>query len=340
MKKKILITGGSGFIGSYLVKELLKGDFKVVNFDLETYASNPFSLSEITKNKNYKHKKGDLGNIRLLKKVFEDFIPDRVIHLAAETHVDKSILSPYPFIGTNIIGTFNLLEVSRNYFSSLSVSRKKDFKLIHVSTDEVFGDLKKDDKPFDSNSKYNPSSPYSASKASSDHLVRAWTRTYSLPTIITNCTNNYGPFQHFEKLIPQTIFKALKKDKIPIYGLGNQIRDWIYVGDHVDALIKIMNYGKINSTYLIGAQNEIKNLEIVKMVCDILDKALMVKGFQHQSLIKFVNDRPGHDKRYAIKPNKLVNDLGWVPKFSLKKGLIKTVNWYISNQDKWMFINK
>ncbi len=335
MSMKYLITGGSGFIGSALIKTLInKYESSVVNIDKLTYAANKKSLLEYRNNNNYKFYQIDICNFKDLSKVMEIERPDKIIHLAAESHVDRSITSANEFIKTNIVGTYNLLEVSRSYFKSLRGSRKKNFTFHHVSTDEVFGDLDENEPGFNELTSYKPSSPYSASKASSDHLVRAWYRTYDLPIYITNCSNNYGPYQHSEKLIPTIIKKLINLEKVPIYGSGNQIRDWLYVYDHADALVKVSNSGNIGETYNIGGNSEKTNLEVVKEIWDILKNDHNHSCTNNRSLsdaIEHVVDRPGHDIRYAIDATKILKVLQWKPNETFQSGLRKTLDWYIQN---------
>ncbi len=333
---RILVTGGLGFIGSSVIRNLIKKeDIKVLNLDNQTYAANTKALKNLEKNSNYIFYKGDIANKKLIEEIFFTFKPQFVMNLAAETHVDRSISNPQKFIETNINGTFNLLEGSRKYLKRCSKEIKYNFRFQHISTDEVFGSLGKKGL-FKEDTRYNPSSPYSASKAASDHLVRAWNHTYKIPTIITNCSNNFGPYQYPEKLIPLTILNALKGKPIPIYGDGNQIRDWLYVEDHAEALYQILLKGKIGETYNVGGNNEKTNIEIVEKICEILNSKIEEKPLGINSffeLIKFVPDRPGHDFRYGIDATKLKMELGWVPITNLELGLKKTIDWYIDNQD-------
>jgi dTDP-glucose 4,6-dehydratase len=334
--KTILVTGGAGFIGSALVRHIInETQHSVVNVDKLTYSGNLESLEGIEKSKNYIFKKIDICDENELQGVFTKNQPDIVMHLAAESHVDRSIDGPSDFIQTNIIGTFNLLEQSKNYWQSLKGIKKESFRFLHVSTDEVYGDLGGTSDFFSEDTAYDPSSPYSASKASSDHLVRAWYRTYGLPVLITNCSNNYGPCQFPEKLIPHVILNALEGKSLPIYGDGKQIRDWLYVDDHVIALMNVALNAKVGETYNIGGNNEIQNIEVVRKVCDILDKLVPSKlnGISSfNELITYVKDRPGHDLRYAINPNKIIKDLNWGPLEDFDSGIRKTVEWYLDNK--------
>jgi len=308
--------------------------YSIVNVDKLSYSGNLQSLESIEKDNNYIFEQVDICDEKELFRVFKITQPDIVIHLAAESHVDRSIDGPSEFIQTNIVGTFTLLEQSKNYWQSLEGDKKENFRFLHVSTDEVYGDLPEKTSFFTEKSNYSPSSPYSASKASSDHLVRAWYRTYGLPVLITHCSNNYGPCQFPEKLIPHIILNALAGKNLPIYGDGKQIRDWLYVGDHVDALMKVALNAKVGQTYNIGGNNEIQNIEVVRKICSILDKLVPSKlnGLNSFSdLIAYVKDRPGHDVRYAINANKINKDLGWEPQESFESGIQKTVEWYLNN---------
>ena len=334
--KTILVTGGAGFIGSALIKHIIDNtEHSVVNVDKLTYSGNLESLVTIEKSKNYIFEQVDICNEGELQRVFQENRPDLIIHLAAESHVDRSIDGPSEFIQTNIVGTFNLLEQSKNYWQSLKNNKKENFRFLHVSTDEVYGDLDESTDFFSEDTSYDPSSPYSASKASSDHLVRAWYRTYGLPVLITNCSNNYGPYQFPEKLIPHTILNALEGKNLPIYGDGKQIRDWLYVDDHVLALMNVALNANIGETYNIGGNNEIENIDVVRKVCSILDKLVPNKlnGISSfNELISYVKDRPGHDVRYAINANKIIKDLNWQPQEDFNSGIQKTVEWYLDNK--------
>ena len=336
-KKTILVTGGAGFIGSALIRHIIKNTYhSVVNIDKLSYSGNLQSLESIESNKDYIFEQVDICDEKELNRIFKKNKPDIVMHLAAESHVDRSIDGPGDFIKTNIVGTFTLLEQSKNYWQSLEGDKKNNFRFLHVSTDEVYGDLEGTTDFFSEETSYDPSSPYSATKASSDHLVRAWHRTYGLPVLITNCSNNYGPCQFPEKLIPHVILNALEGKNLPIYGDGRQIRDWLYVDDHVLALMSVALDGNVGETYNIGGSNEIQNIEVVKKICNILDKLISNKlnGMASFSeLITYVKDRPGHDVRYAINANKINRDLGWKPKESFESGILKTVQWYLTNND-------
>tara|TARA_B100000242_G_C43047960_1_gene489275 strand:+ start:1053 stop:2117 length:1065 start_codon:yes stop_codon:yes gene_type:complete len=341
---KILITGGAGFIGSALVRHIInKSNDQVLCIDKLTYAGNLKNLESIFKNDRFNFEKIDICDQKMLTKAFFKYKPHAVMHLAAESHVDKSITGPGNFISTNIVGTYNLLEVSRMYFESIkNPAAKKQFKFHHISTDEVYGDLGESDPPFDENSPYKPSSPYSASKASSDHLVRSWHRTYGLPVIVSNCTNNYGPFHYPEKLIPQTILNAVMGKNIPIYGDGTQIRDWLFVEDHAEALFTLVKKGIVGKTYNIGADNEIKNIDVVKNICKKLDKIYPIsvnpniknkklKIDSYEKLIKFVKDRPGHDLRYALDSSEIKKEFKWKPQRGFEENIEKTIRWYLDN---------
>ncbi|WP_318480517.1 dTDP-glucose 4,6-dehydratase [Photobacterium leiognathi] len=332
---KILITGGAGFIGSAVIRHLIQNTpHQVMNIDKLTYAGNLASLASVNNDERYCFERVDITDRIEVERVFSQYQPDAVMHLAAESHVDRSIDGPAAFIETNVIGTYVLLDVARHYFSALSDSRRQQFRFIHVSTDEVYGDLSPQAKPFTETSPYQPSSPYSASKASSDHLVRAWHRTYGLPVIVTNCSNNYGAYQYPEKLIPVVILNALAGKTLPIYGNGQQVRDWLYVDDHAKALVAVIEKGKIGETYNIGGNNEQTNMAVVHAICDVLEilvpnKPQGVKAYR--DLIAHVDDRPGHDKRYAIDTTKIEQELGWTPQESFESGLRKTVEWYLAH---------
>lgn len=331
---KILITGGAGFIGSAVVRLSLKLGHHVVNLDALTYAACVENLVSAQGHPNYTFEHGDIRNRKLLTTVFEKHAPDAVMHLAAESHVDRSIDGPIDFIETNVNGTFTILEVTRKYWQSRSKPEK--FRFHHISTDEVFGSLP--DNPsllFTEETAYNPRSPYSASKASSDHLVRAWYETYELPVILTNCSNNYGPYQFPEKLIPIVIINALAGKPIPVYGDGGNIRDWLYVEDHAEALLLVLERGTVGRSYNIGGENECTNLKLVNSVCLILDRICPKEKGSHTDLITFVDDRPGHDARYAIDTGRIKNELGWRPSVDLERGLEKTVRWYLDNEHWW-----
>ena len=336
---KVLITGGAGFIGSALVRHILNStDYKVLNVDCLTYAGNQESLKSIEKNDNYSFSHVDICNKNDLKRLFNNFKPNLVMHLAAESHVDRSIDGPLRFLETNIIGTFNLLDEARQFYQGIPSGERRKFKFHHISTDEVYGDLENDVDLFTEKTPYAPSSPYSASKASSDHLVRAWGRTFNLPIVITNCSNNYGPYHFPEKLIPHIILNALHGKPLPIYGKGDQIRDWLYVEDHAKALLKVAIEGKLGETYNIGGDNEKKNIEVVNSICEILEEMAPNKpaGVDlYKDLIQFVDDRPGHDRRYAIDASKIKSELNWYPEETFETGLKKTVRWYLDNKIWW-----
>ncbi|MBY7962937.1 dTDP-glucose 4,6-dehydratase [Vibrio fluvialis] len=362
---KILVTGGAGFIGSAVVRHVINNTSdSIVNVDKLTYAGNLESLIQIENNERYAFEQVDICDRTALDAVFEKHQPDAVMHLAAESHVDRSIDGPAAFIETNIVGTYNILESARAYWNNLEATRKSLFRFHHISTDEVYGDLEGTDDLFTETTSYSPSSPYSASKASSDHLVRAWLRTYGLPTIVTNCSNNYGPFHFPEKLIPLMILNALDGKALPVYGDGMQIRDWLFVEDHARALYKVVTEGKVGETYNIGGHNEKANIEVVQTICSLLEELVPSAANQqflarhpdstsrhpeldsgstnsdHQpqgysSLITYVKDRPGHDVRYAIDAKKIERELGWKPQETFESGIRKTVEWYLNNQEWW-----
>lgn len=330
---KIIVTGGAGFIGSAVIRHIINHtNNEVLNVDKLTYAGNLESLESIADSERYQFSQTDICDRILLDQIFESFQPDAVMHLAAESHVDRSITGSAAFIETNIIGTYQLLEATRHYWNGLNQNKKQAFRFHHISTDEVYGDLEGTDDLFLETTPYAPSSPYSASKASSDHLVRAWHRTYGLPTIVTNCSNNYGPYHFPEKLIPLVILNAIEGKALPIYGKGDQIRDWLYVEDHARALYKVVTEGIVGETYNIGGHNEKQNIEVVKMICKILDELKpQSNGQAYDSLITFVQDRPGHDLRYAIDATKIGHELGWKPEETFDTGIRKTVEWYLNN---------
>jgi len=333
-----LVTGGAGFIGSALIRFLITHtDDRVINVDKLTYAGRLSNVEEVSDNDRYHFEQVDICDKSELEAVFEKYEPTLVVHLAAESHVDRSIKGPLNFIETNVVGTFCLLDVALCYWRGLPAASKASFLFHHVSTDEVYGDLPHPDDMkmeapvlFNEQTPYAPSSPYSASKASSDHLVRAWFRTYGLPTLVTNCSNNYGPYQFPEKLIPLTILNAMNKKPLPVYGVGDQIRDWLFVDDHVRALKLVGDRGVPGETYNIGGHNEKRNIEVVHTICDVL-KDIVGTDVEYRDLITFVGDRPGHDRRYAIDATKIHQDLGWKPTESFESGILKTVNWYVNN---------
>ena len=334
-KKTVLVTGGAGFIGSALIRHIISHtEYKVINIDKVTYSGNLESLKSIELNQKYFFEKIDICDENSIKTLLLKNKPDALIHLAAESHVDRSIDGPADFVQTNIVGTFTLLEQAKHYWQSLKGIKNENFRFLHVSTDEVYGDLDQTDDLFTEDTPYNPSSPYSASKASSDHLVRAWNRTYNFPVLITNCSNNYGPYQFPEKLIPHMILTALDGKSLPVYGDGRQIRDWLYVNDHVRALMTVLENGSIGETYNIGGNNEIQNIEVVNTICNILDELMpdRLNGLaSFKDLITYVKDRPGHDVRYAIDASKIKFDLNWEPKEDFISGIRKTVEWYLTN---------
>lgn len=336
---KILITGGAGFIGSAVVRHIIENTSdSVVNIDNLTYAGNLESLLSALESKRYAFEKVDICDRAELDRVFNIHKPNAIMHLAAESHVDRSIVGPAAFIETNIVGTYTLLEATRSYWNTLDEDAKQAFRFHHISTDEVYGDLEGTDDLFTETTSYEPSSPYSASKASSDHLVRAWLRTYGLPTIVTNCSNNYGPYHFPEKLIPLMILNAISGKSLPVYGDGMQIRDWLFVEDHARALYKVVTEGVVGETYNIGGHNEKANIEVVQTICSLLEELVPNKpeGIeQYQDLITYVTDRPGHDVRYAIDATKIERELGWSPEETFESGIRKTVEWYIDNEEWW-----
>ena len=333
MVMNILVTGGAGFIGSAVIRHLInETEHHVLNVDKLTYAGNLESLISVSDHPRYQFTQTDICDHISLTRLFLEFQPDIVMHLAAESHVDRSIDGPAEFINTNIVGTYTLLEVARKYWQNLSTIKKSRFKFHHISTDEVYGDLEGTTDLFTETTPYLPSSPYSASKASSDHLVRAWHRTYGLPVLVTNCSNNYGPYHFPEKLIPLMILNALDGKPLPVYGNGQQIRDWLFVEDHARALYQVATEGIVGENYNIGGHNEKQNIEVVKTICKILDELKPCpEGKIYESLITFVNDRPGHDLRYAIDASKIERELGWKPQESFETGIRKTVQWYLNN---------
>lgn len=334
---RILITGGAGFIGSALIRHLIQDtEHEVLNLDKLTYAGNLESLTLVAESPRYRFVQADIADAEQVTKTLNEFQPDAIMHLAAESHVDRSIDGPAAFIQTNIVGTYSLLESTRAYWLGLNSQRKAAFRFHHISTDEVYGDLHGVDDLFSETTPYAPSSPYSASKAASDHLVRAWQRTYGLPVLITNCSNNYGPYHFPEKLIPLMILNALAGKPLPVYGNGQQVRDWLYVEDHARALLKVVSEGKVGETYNIGGHNEQKNLDVVRAICTLLEELAPQRptGISHyEELITYVQDRPGHDLRYAIDASKIDRELGWVPQETFETGLRKTVQWYLDNLD-------
>jgi dTDP-glucose 4,6-dehydratase len=336
--KRVLVTGGYGFIGSALIRLLLaETDHEVLNVDKLTYAANLASIPGAEENPRYRFVKADIADAPAIRQVFEEFQPDAVMHLAAESHVDRSIDGPQEFIATNIVGTFTLLQEALRYWCGLPTERAGSFRFLHVSTDEVFGSLGPAGA-FTEDSPYSPNSPYSASKAASDHLVRAWHHTYGLPALITNCSNNYGPYQFPEKLIPHMIIKGLAEEPLPVYGDGRNIRDWLFVSDHARALLLVVERGIAGETYNIGGNNERTNLQVVETICGQLDRSMPPQQGSRRRLISFVTDRPGHDRRYAIDASKIEHDLGWRAQETLETGLENTVRWYLDNRAWWQAV--
>lgn len=332
---KLLVTGGAGFIGSAVVRKAIASGFSVINLDKLTYAGNLDSVESVSKSPNYHFEKADICDKSALETIFRKHQPDAILHLAAESHVDRSIDGPADFIQTNIMGTYTLLETARSYYASLPEQKRSTFRFHHISTDEVFGTLGETGL-FTETTPYQPNSPYSSSKAASDHLVRAWHHTYKLPVVTTNCSNNYGPYQFPEKLIPLMILNALEGKPLPIYGKGDNVRDWLYVDDHADALLLVLQKGRLGETYNIGGHNEKQNIEVVTTICKIIDELRPNPAIgPRTSLFKYVADRPGHDKRYAIDASKIQKELGWKPKETFETGLLKTVQWYLDNISGW-----
>lgn len=328
---KILVTGGAGFIGSAVVRLAVARGHEVVNLDALTYAANPENVASVSDSPLYRFEQADIRDRAALDRVLEAHKPDAIMHLAAESHVDRSIDGPGAFIETNVTGTYNLLEAARSWW--LAQDRPEGFRFHHISTDEVFGSLGEEGQ-FTETTPYDPRSPYSASKAASDHLVRAWHETYGLPVVLTNCSNNYGPFHFPEKLVPVVILNALRGLPIPVYGDGGNVRDWLYVEDHADALLLVLEKGRSGRSYNIGGENEVKNIDLVRTICAEMDR-LRPDAAPHDRLIKFVTDRPGHDRRYAIDPNRIRTELGWRPSVTIEEGLRRTVEWYLGNENWW-----
>jgi dTDP-glucose 4,6-dehydratase len=335
--RTILVTGGAGFIGSAVCRHLIgRGDTRVVNLDKLTYAGNLASLAGIADSPDYRFVRADIGDSAAVTALLAEERPDAIMHLAAESHVDRSIDGPGEFIETNIVGTFRLLQAALGYWQGLESEKKARFRFHHISTDEVFGDLPFDSGVFTEETPYDPSSPYSASKAASDHLVRAWQHTYGLPAVLSNCSNNYGPYHFPEKLIPLVILNALHERPLPVYGRGENVRDWLYVEDHARALDRIVSDGRVGETYLIGGRAERTNLEVVRTICRLLDQQRpRANGEPYEALIEFVSDRPGHDRRYAIDPAKTQRELGWAPQETFESGMAKTIAWYLAREDWW-----
>ncbi len=341
MSRKIIVTGGSGFIGSnFILQQIRSTENNIINLDKLTYAGNPETLAHLENHERYEFVLGDITDKNLIRETFRRFQPDAVVHFAAESHVDRSIDAADDFIQTNIVGTFTLLQESLGYYRELEEGRKNDFRFVHVSTDEVFGSLGPDGY-FTEVTAYDPRSPYSASKAASDHLVRAWYHTYGLPVLLTNCSNNYGPYQFPEKLIPLMIIKCLDEQPLPVYGKGDNVRDWIYVDDHCSAVYTVLKTGKTGETYVIGGKSEKKNIEVVTTICDILDEIKpRTGGGTYRDLITYVEDRPGHDQRYAIDPAKISQELEWTPAENFTDGIRLTVQWYLEHQKWWKNIQE
>ena len=335
----MFVTGGAGFIGgNFVLKQIIQEGNEVLNFDKLTYAGNLDTLKSVIGNDKYQFIQGDICQRSTVKNALSQFQPDVIINFAAESHVDRSIDSPFEFIQTNIVGTAVLLDEANNYYKTLTGEMKAGFRFLHVSTDEVYGSLGDDDY-FTEDTAYDPSSPYSASKASSDHLVRAWSRTIGLPILITNCSNNYGPYQFPEKLIPLMILNCIKEKSLPVYGKGDNVRDWLFVEDHCNAIYSVLSSGKLGETYNIGGNNEIQNIDIVKIICEKMDEYSPRKqGGNYEELITYVTDRPGHDFRYAIDASKISNELGWQPKENFETGIEKTIRWYLENREWWQAI--
>ena len=335
---KIFVTGGAGFIGGNFVLKQVQDGHVVLNFDNLTYAGNLETLDQVSDNPNYQFVKGDICQCSIVKEQLTQFQPDAIVNFAAESHVDRSIDGPFEFIQTNIVGTAVLLDEANNYYKTLAKEMKNNFRFLHISTDEVYGSLG-DNNYFTENTAYDPSSPYSASKASSDHLARAWQRTYGLPILITNCSNNYGPYQFPEKLIPLMILNCLAEKNLPVYGKGDNVRDWLYVEDHCHAIKTVLEKGKVGETYNIGGNNEIKNIDIVMTICKKMDQLVpRTNSEKYENLITYVTDRPGHDFRYAIDASKIRNKLNWQPKESFATGIEKTIQWYLENEPWWKAI--
>lgn len=335
MKRRILVTGGAGFIGSAVCRHLVQCGHRVINIDKLTYAGNLASLAAVANHPNYRFEQLDIADQSAIGGLFAEERVDAIMHLAAESHVDRSIDAPADFIRTNVVGTFHLLEAALDYWRSLGAAAQQDFRFHHVSSDEVFGDLPFDDSLFTPETPYRPSSPYSASKAASDHLVMAWHHTHGLPVVLSNCSNNFGPYQFPEKLIPLAILNALEEKELPIYGEGANVRDWLFVDDHARALELVLTRGRIGETYLIGGRGERTNLQVVRAICALLDDRRPRASGRYEDLIRFVPDRPGHDRRYAIDPGKAEAELGWKAAETFETGLAKTVDWYLERDDWW-----